>query len=320
MKPFSFSDDPAMRRLSMAQPSDRDRAFATDDESTEVLRAIATHPRGRFDPVQRRRLGRFGALSIAAAGIAAGFVLTGLGATTPSVAAVLSGARSALANTSHDIVETHMSIDDGRTSSSWFDIATNASYSESYEPENGTIHEYLSWVRPDGQEVNVWLDNKWWYETPVGSVGIHAGNITAQIADDLQNGTYTVVGDPVIDGTPALELSETIQPGETHTEWVNASTYLPIKSEDATASGVLGTQTYSWEPANATNEAVFSVVIPPGFTQVTGRGKPGSAEWLGTAGSSGATGTSGNSGVAGSTGTAGNTGATGATQPSTPTG
>jgi hypothetical protein len=308
MTPFPLSDDPAIHRLAITRPFVGDDVTVDEHELSEVLGTITAQRRGHLDPVQRRRLGRAALLFAAGGATALALLLAVPGTTLPSAAEVLTHARAAVADTTHDIVELHQARPDGATSTGWLDIATGASYGDSFAPTPDGIVETRSWVLANGQEVNVDLREKWWWETPVGTVHILVGNMPSTIAGQLRNGTYSVVGQSVVGGVSTLELSQTIQPGETETLWVDASTYLPVKAVFSDSSGTTSTETYAWEPANSTTEAVFTVKIPSGLTQVTGHGRPGSAEWFDTrssgTGSSGTPAGSGNTGAAGLSGAA----------------
>ena len=110
-----------------------------------------------------------------------------------------------------------------------------------------------------------------------------------RIADELANGTYTLVGTDTIDGRKLLQIRRSLPkpdfsrfprplPKSVHlnanfpTEldmWIDPSTYLPAQEEARNADGVVSHSDMEWLPRTPENLAKLDLVVPTGFTHQT---------------------------------------------------
>lgn len=91
------------------------------------------------------------------------------------------------------------------------------------------------------------------------------GDVRAQIAAGQWQ---RVPGEQTIDGQQVIELTTT-QPVPA-TLWANADTYLPVRS-DMHLGGDTMTTNFDFLPDTASNRALLTSPIPPGFTKTTGQ-------------------------------------------------
>lgn len=94
----------------------------------------------------------------------------------------------------------------------------------------------------------------------------------AAVRSELANQTYVIVGHATIDGRDALELRRADVPELVDTVWVDATSYLPVRSRLSTPVGVGSVTTtstidYDFLPATPANVALLTPVVPPGYTQ-----------------------------------------------------
>ncbi len=94
----------------------------------------------------------------------------------------------------------------------------------------------------------------------------------AAVRSELANKTYVVVGHATIDGRDTLELRRADVPEVVDTVWVDATSYLPVRSRLATPVGdgsatTTSTVDYDFLPATPANVARLAPVVPPGYTR-----------------------------------------------------
>lgn len=186
----------------------------------------------------------------------------------PGTSAVLTAVTKALAGTAGDIEEVHSTVSvAGLDSTAWVDLATGACRADTTVGDKPTLTVFVE----AGRAVIVdYTDRQWWSRN---SNGVTCEPLTPQnIEQDLAAGRYSLAGQDVIDGRPALRLVSTTATSGLHpvtkptTLWVDATTYLPIQS---TSTGHLTEKTvFAWLPATAANRAVLKIAVPPGFRHV----------------------------------------------------
>lgn len=209
----------------------------------------------------------------AAAAIIAAIVSAGLPSPSPPPAAtslVLTAVRRALVNTGHDIEEVHSTVSFGvqLSSASWVDVATGACRTDTAVNGKPSL---TVWVEHGKATLIDYGAREWWTRP---APGVACEPLTPKtIAHDLSTGHYTVAGHATVDGQASLKLVTTTTTTGLHpvtkvlTLWVNAATYLPIRS---TSSGHLTEQTtFTWLPATAANTAMLKISIPAGLQRVS---------------------------------------------------
>ena len=94
----------------------------------------------------------------------------------------------------------------------------------------------------------------------------------AAVRAELANQTYAIVGHATIDGRDTLELRRTDLPAVADTVWVDATSYLPVRSRLSAPVGdgsvtTTSTVDYDFLPATPANLALLTPIVPPGYTQ-----------------------------------------------------
>jgi hypothetical protein len=242
-----------------------------------LLRSMATADAARTRlPGPRRPAGHtrwVGAIvGAAAAAIVAAILIADLSSPSRPPAAtslVLTAVRRALVNTGHDIEEVHSTVSFvvHLSATSWVDVATGGCRTDT--AVNGKPS--LTVLVEHGKATFIDYGAREWSTRP--APGVPCEPLTPKtIAHDLSTGHYTVAGHATVDGQASLKLVATTTTTGLHpvtkvlTLWVNAATYLPIRS---TSSGHLTEQTtFTWLPATATNKAILKISIPHGFQKV----------------------------------------------------
>jgi hypothetical protein len=182
--------------------------------------------------------------------------------------ALLLGITRALANASDDIEEVHSSASAAPLSAtSWVDQSAGKCRTDISLDGRPSLSVFLD----RGTAVLVDYDHQEW--SMRSAEGVTCESLTPQvIAQDLAEGRYTVAGQAIVLGKPALKLVSLSSTGGSHSVmrltslWVDRTNYLPIES---TSTGHLTEQTYfSWLPPTSMNRAPLNVTIPGGFHQV----------------------------------------------------
>jgi hypothetical protein len=133
----------------------------------------------------------------------------------------------------------------------------------------------------DGMQLTIYaidLSRRLWRSETVSVSGVSFDDpsvVVRTIREQIRSGTFHVVGSDVVDGHPAVHLRRFISNphtivGQISTvpvdEWVDASTYLPLRIEE-TGGGASSLTTYSWVPRTSANLAKLKLVLPAGFKQ-----------------------------------------------------
>lgn len=295
-----------VRRLADARPeaAGRTRDLVGPDERNAVLRSIllaADPPLAAASPARPRRRVR---LATAVAGPAlAGLVVVALvwagtpatnrpsrtsGPTKPGATAAgepVTLDRVRLAVTQADDLILHMKSDHGNGVlwETWHDVAEGRSRSTSTTPGGRPIYDHelramgtdQLTVKVVGYDVRAW----WTYVTPPERDGakVTYGPSAADIKSQLAEGTMERIGPGTLDGRDVLHLrwlphskpGFVTVPGEM---WVDAATYLPVRSVNYW--GIDGTRStrsdYEWLPRSASSTANLTAPIPAGFVQRDG--------------------------------------------------
>lgn len=130
--------------------------------------------------------------------------------------------------------------------------------------------------RSTGRDVN-YLSHTW---SPVAGQAPVPGPGQVSPVDTLlqmvKSGQYHIIGRPVVDGLPTLELSGSYwvpanaysPAGTAHdTVWISADNYLPLQDMVTLASGAYTRTTTKWLAPTPANLAQFQVPVPPGFSE-----------------------------------------------------
>jgi hypothetical protein len=216
------------------------------------------------------------AWAAALVGAAAGAVLVALllpGSSPPHARqvtpAVLTAIRKGLAGISADVERLHSSVPGAPMSvTSWVDLRTGACRADTWLRG----HRLLTLYDEGGRAVLIdYGRREWWSRADAGVV---CEPLTPwRIEHDLTTGRYVLAGNTVIDGRRALKLeSRSTSTGphpvsELTTLWVNAETYVPIRSTSQEHSRE---QTvFTWLPPTRANTAALTVTVPTGFHKVS---------------------------------------------------
>jgi hypothetical protein len=109
---------------------------------------------------------------------------------------------------------------------------------------------------------------KWTCSTPPGVIVGNAADMAAQVRTGVSCGELKVGGTGTVDGAPAVKLAGNWGGGAV-TDWVNATTYLPVRMTLTWGPGRVNQIDFQWLPPTAANLAKLNLPVPPaGFTQV----------------------------------------------------
>lgn len=119
-----------------------------------------------------------------------------------------------------------------------------------------------------GELIDVEYDSKTWSDQKATQV---AGGVfgVQEVRNEIAQGYLHVDGRTTVGGQQAIKLSLRGVPGDDSTVWVDASTYLPIKSVSIMTNGARGTTTATYQmlPPTPANLASLNVPVPTGFTR-----------------------------------------------------
>jgi hypothetical protein len=111
----------------------------------------------------------------------------------------------------------------------------------------------------------------WWHLSSTRMTRPLPAQTAQSVRADLAAGAYTPEGHATIDGHDTLVLRRGIGNSAADTIWVDATTFLPVRSEFATAaSTTLMTTDYEFLPPTEANLALLAPVVPPGYPKVDG--------------------------------------------------
>ena len=239
-----------------------------------LLRSMALEGEGST-PSRGSRFGHRGwflALIGTAAAVAVAAIVVPRSSPSPApplaTSAVLTAITRTLAHTGNDIEEVRSSVPGTPLSTtSWVDLSTGACRTDTSLDGQPSVTIFVE----QGNAVFINHDLREWWTRRTG--GVVCAPLTPQtIAHDLATGHYTVDDHAVVNGQPSLKLASVSVTTGPHpvpqltTLWVNAATYLPIRS---TSSGHVAEQTtFTWLPATPTNAATLTIAVPAGFREV----------------------------------------------------
>lgn len=237
------------------------RSMALAEDECTSSRHWRSHHKGWFVAI-------IGAAAVAL--VAAVLIPRSSPSPTPRVptSVVLVGITRALANTGNDIEEVQSVVPGAPLSStSWVDLSTGACRTDTSLNGQPSLTVFLE--RGNAVFVDYRL-REWWTRS---ADGVTCQALTPRIIEhDLAAGRYTVAGRTTIAAKSALKLvSRSVTTGprpvtKLTTLWVDAATYLPIRS---TSIGHLVEQTaFTWLPETSTNTTTLNVTVPAGFRQV----------------------------------------------------
>ena len=255
-----------------------------------LLRYMASAEEARTRRAPRRprakHRGRYLAIAGAAAAVAVVAAIFVPGSSTPPppvaaprTSAVLTAVTRALATTSDDIEEVHSSVPAAAqlSSTSWIDLANGTCRTDTSVDGQRSLTVFIG----GGNAVVIDYGLQEWWTRATSGVTCEPLITPQTIADDLTTGDYRLAGRATVGGQPALKLESSTTTSGTHpvtkmtTLWVNATTYLPIRS---TSLGHAGEQTvFSWLPATSVNAAILRVEVPAGFHHVATAPSPPSS-------------------------------------------
>jgi hypothetical protein len=149
-------------------------------------------------------------------------------------------------------------------------------------PASATGSDEFPWgrsVTTTGESIDVRYHYRQWTDQTSTQVGFNLPLTPADIEHEIVAGDARVTGNAVVDGTDTVELaiSGFDGPGSSGDIWVDASSYLPVRtvvSAPAPMAGQTGPASmqtvqddYSFLPATPANMAQLHPVIPAGFTE-----------------------------------------------------
>ncbi|HET8981003.1 MAG TPA: hypothetical protein VFN87_22810 [Solirubrobacteraceae bacterium] len=269
--------DPIVELVQQLKPETAPPSEGIKAHQREALfRSIAGADRTRTRLAPRRPAGHprrvLAIVGAVAAAIVATILIAGLSSPTRPPAAtslVLTAVRRALVNTGHDIEEVHSTVSFvvQLSATSWVDVATGACRTDTAVNRKPSL---TVWTEHGKATIINHTAREWWTRP---ATGVACEPLTPKtIAHDLRTDHYTVAGHVTLDGQASVKLKTTTTTTGLHpvtklsTLWVNAVTYLPIRS---TSSGHLTDQTtFTWLPATAANRAMLKITIPAGFHKV----------------------------------------------------
>ncbi|HYZ53300.1 MAG TPA: hypothetical protein VE733_07310 [Streptosporangiaceae bacterium] len=299
-------DDELLTALRAARPAPGYQPSATSPEATAMLAGIL---QARQDPaprVTRRRLLLAGlpamAGAAAAAVLAASVTSSGPGSTHPTVSSVRTAVLAAFEHVSGDIVYTTRTTRRPKgpmiTQRAWTYPAFPAPGEQvrfrlfvlnGGVPVEDTESIYVQDTASGGltqpttegprtaEIIDVEYATRTWSRQQSSSV-LLAGNLSPSlIRDQIAGGGFTVVGTVRVQGHQAVELTWSRSPGRltvTTTLWVDARTYVPLRSVATTRAGLhdmlLWTDTTEYHMLSATsaNLGLLTPPIPTGFTRI----------------------------------------------------
>jgi hypothetical protein len=264
--------------------------------------------RGPARRVTRRRLLLAGVPALAAAAAAAVLVVAatsaGPASTRPSVSAVRTAVLDAFQQASGDIVDSIRTIQLPRepvmTQRAWtypafpavgqqvrfrlfiFRGGTPEQDTESIYVQTasaGQLSQPTTQCPCSSQYIDVEYATRTWSRGDSSSVLLAGPLSPALIRDEIASGRFTVLGQVNLDGRQAIKVTWSTSPGRvttlTTTLWVDARTYLPLRSvtTDQAQAGardvLLSTDTTNYQilPATPATLDLLNPPIPAGFTR-----------------------------------------------------
>ena len=301
---MSLPDDDLLTALRAARPVPDAQPAAASDEAAAMLARIMRASREPAPRPNRRRFllaGLSATAGLAAAtAIAVAVTSSGPPATRPTVSSVRTAVLDAFDRYAGDIVYStrtiHLPNGPATTQRAWtypaFPLPGQQVRFRLFQfggggPEDDTESIYIQDASsgltqsttqgPKSAEIiDVEYATKTWSRQRSSSV-LLAGDLSPSlIRDQIASGSFTVVGPVRLDGRPAIEVTWSLSAGpmtRKTTLWVDAGTYLPLRSVSTMRAGPrhapLESETTTFEilPATPANVALLAPPIPPGFTR-----------------------------------------------------
>jgi hypothetical protein len=300
-------DDDLLTSLRRARPDPGYRPSAASPEATAMLARVLQTRREPALRVTRRRLLLAGLPALCAAATAAVLVVAGTsagpGSTRPSVSAVRTAVLDAFQQASGDLVYSTRTIQLRKgpvmTQQAWTYPAFPAVGQQvrfrlfifrGGIPEEDTESIYVQTASAgqlsqsttqcpcSSEYIDVEYATRTWSRGESSSVLLAGSLSPAVIRDQIVSGGFTVAGRVRLDGRQAIEVIWSTSLGRvttlTTTLWVDAQTYLPLRSvttdraETGARDVLLSTDTTDYQILSATpaNLDLLSPPIPVGFT------------------------------------------------------
>lgn len=268
------------------------RELVSDQPFTPDLEAIGQRARQR----RRRRIALHGGTAAAAAVLAAGGLFTavhGTGGTTvhqgvasgpasrtETVAYVTGRVKAALANV-NDYIDYTRTGPGGNSATNWVDPRTNNDY-EVLQDSNGKsiawlstylVNRVLTWKTVEADySTRTWFVNIMHAAGPIqgSTAGATSSVMTPQeIKSWLDSGEFKLVGRQEINGHSAIGLRGPWVTGGYRELWVDAETFLPLRTIVKGPGNLTRVSNDTWLPRTSSLvNMVNHVHIPAGFRQV----------------------------------------------------
>jgi len=303
-------DDDLLTALRAARPDVGYQPSADSPEAAAMLARILQTHRDPAPRLTRRRLMLAGLPAVAGVAAAAVVAVTvtspGSGGTRPTVAAVRTDVLDAFARFSGEIVYSTRTIKLSRGP-----VMTQRAWTYPAFPAVGQQVRFRLFVLRDGvpvkdtesiyvqdaaagqltlpttqgprtaEIIDVEYGTRTWSRQQSSSVLLAGSLSPSLIRDQIASGRFTVLGRVSLDGRQAIELTWSSSPGRmtvTTTLWVDAHTYVPLRSVATTRAALhdaaveTDTNEYQILPATPANLDLLSPPIPPGFTHTASGG------------------------------------------------
>ncbi|MGH7866229.1 MAG: hypothetical protein ACREP9_01035 [Candidatus Dormibacteraceae bacterium] len=206
--------------------------------------------------------------------------------TVHDAAYVTARTEGAMDGDAHDVVYVTSIPGNGVTWKSWTLVDGSKGHFTSMKLNGQPINDMtlISGKDTDSATVVSYPDRAWWTwsdkRDPNPCKGVSGCHPVAQspglmtpdeIRKQLASGTLKLVSSQgSIDGQPVVELAGTSLLQRPFTLWVNALSYLPIRTRVDNPGGIASQADYTWLPPTADNLAKLEVTIPAGFTHAPG--------------------------------------------------
>jgi hypothetical protein len=297
-------DDDVLTALRAARPGAGDEPSADSPEAAAMLARILQTRRDPAPHLTRRRLMLAGIPAVAgvaaAAVVAAVVASSGPGSVRPTVAGVRTAVLDAFQRTSGDIVHSIRTIQLSKgpvmTQQGWtypafpvpgqqvrfrlFQLNNGVPVEDTesiYIQDNSSGLSQSTTQGPRSAEIiDVEYATRTWSRQQSSSVLLAGSLSPSLIRGEIASGRFTVLGRVSLDGRQAIELTWSSSLGRlavTTTLWVDAQTYLPLRSTSTMRAALHGapletdTTVYQILSATPSNLDLLSPPIPAGFTR-----------------------------------------------------